>query len=125
MSLQIETEQEAYLAIMYACMSVDDRVTEDETDELIRSLIKEPIFTGSDLVSLYKKIQLINQSVRFDAYKMIEMSAPRISDGLKSAVFKSAVNLLQADGIVFGTEKALMQHLQQCLYPENPHKNLS
>jgi hypothetical protein len=118
MALQIETEQEAYLAIMYACMSVDGRVTEDETDELIRSLMKEPVFKDAPLISLYKKVQLINQSIRFDAYRLIELAAPVIGPELKSMVFKSAVNLLQADGVVFGTEKDLMQHLQKCLYPE-------
>jgi hypothetical protein len=118
MSLQIETEQEAYLAIMYACMSVDDRVTEEETDELIRSLVKEPVFKDAPLINLYKKVQVINQSIRFDPYKLIEMAAPRISSGLKSTVFRSAVNLLQADGVVFGSEKDLMQHLQKCLYPD-------
>ena len=119
MSLNIETEQEAYLAIMYACMSVDDRVTEEETDELIRSLIKEPVFKDADLVSLYKKIQLINQSVRFDPYRLIELAAPKISHERKTTVFKSAVNLLQADGVVFGMEKDLMEHLQRCLYPDS------
>jgi hypothetical protein len=118
MSLQIETEQEAYLAIMYACMSVDERVTEDETDELIRSLMKEPIFKDAPLINLYKKVQVINQSIRFDPYRLIEMAVPRISPELKSTVFKSAVNLLQADGVVFGSEKNLMQHLQKCLYPD-------
>jgi hypothetical protein len=118
MSLEIETEQEAYLAIMYACMSVDERVTEDETDELIRSLIQEPIFQDAPLINLYKKVQVINQSIRFDPYRLIEMAAPKISQALKATVFKSAVNLLQADGIVFGSEKDLMQHLQRCLYPD-------
>jgi hypothetical protein len=118
MSLQIETEQEAYLAIMYACMSVDDRVTEDETDELIRSLVKEPVFKDAPLINLYKKVQVINQSIRFNPYILIEMAAPKISSELKATVFKSAVNLLQADGIVFGSEKDLMHHLQKCLYPD-------
>lgn len=123
MSLQIETEQEAYLAIMYACMSVDGRVTEDETDELIQSLMKESVFKDAPLIHLYKKVQLINQSIRFDAYTLIELAAPRISAELKGTVFKSALNLLQADGIVFGSEKDLMQHLQKCLYPELPNNS--
>ena len=125
MSLQIETEQEAYLAIMYACMSVDERVTEEETDELIRSLVKEPIFKDAPLINLYKKVQVINQAIRFDAYKLIELAAPRISPEMKSTVFKSAVNLLQADGIVFGSEKDLMQHLQKCLYPDLGNNTVS
>jgi hypothetical protein len=118
MSLQIETEQEAYLAIMYAFMSVDGRVTEEETDEMIRSLMKEPVFKDAPLINLYKKVQLINQSIRFDAYKLIELAAPVIGPELKPTVFKSAVNLLQADGVVFGAERELMQHLQKCLYPQ-------
>jgi tellurite resistance protein len=116
MSLQIDTLQEAYLAIMYACISVDDKVTEDETDEMIQMLMKNEIFENADLMAIYKKVQLINQSMRFDPYKIIEMAAPKISHELRSAILATAVNMLQADGVVFNVEKDLLEHLRKHLY---------
>lgn len=119
MDLQIENQQEAYLAIMYAIVSADEKVTEDETDQLIQLLLKDEVFKEADLMAIYKKVQLINQSLRYDGYKMIEMAAPKISTALRTAVFKTAVELLQADGIVFKVEKDLLQHLRTHLFNSN------
>lgn len=116
MDLQIDNQQEAYLAIMYALVSVDEKVTEDETDQLIQLLLKEDIFKEADLMAIYKKVQLINQSVRYDGYRLIEMAAPKISQTFRTAVFRTAVDLLQADGVVFKVEKDLLQHLRTHLF---------
>jgi hypothetical protein len=59
MSLQIETNR-SLSAIRYACMSVDERVTEDATDELI-GLCTEPIFKDAPLINLYKKVQVLTR----------------------------------------------------------------
>jgi len=115
MELEIQTEQEAYLAIMYACMAVDERVTEDETEEVINTLVQHKIFKNADLVSIYKKIQLINQAVRYDAFKLVDLAAGIIKEESKMEVYQTAASLLQADGIVFGIEKDLLQHLQIAL----------
>jgi 6-phosphogluconolactonase/glucosamine-6-phosphate isomerase/deaminase len=115
MELEIQTEQEAYLAIMYACMSVDERVTEDETDEVINTLVAHKIFKNADLVAIYKKIHLINQAIRYDAFKLVELAVPKISNESKPVVYQTAASLLQADGVVFGVEKDLLQYLQRAL----------
>ena len=115
-SLQIDSQQEAYLAIMYALVSVDEQVTETETDRLIQVLLKHELFKNTDLMAVYNKVQLINQSIRYDGYKLIEMAAPKISKELRSSLFKQAVEMSQADGIVFRVEKELLQHLRNHLF---------
>lgn len=117
-SLQIDSPQEAYLAIMYALVSVDEQVTEEETDKLIQVLLKDDLFKNTDLMAIYKKVQLINQSIRYDGYKLIEMAAPKISKEQRTSLFKQAVEMLQADGIVFRVEKELLQHLRNHLFKD-------
>lgn len=117
-SLQIDSQQEAYLAIMYALVSVDEQVTEEETDKLIHVLLKHDLFKNIDLMAVYNKVQLINQSLRYDGYKLIEMAAPKISKDIRSSLFKQAVEMLQADGIVFRVEKELLQHLRNHLFKD-------
>jgi hypothetical protein len=116
MRLKIDNQQEAYMAIMYAFVSIDEKITEDETDQLIQLLLKDEVFKNADLMAIYKKVQLINESLRYDAYRLIEMAAPKISKTLRPAIFKTAVDLLQADGIVFNVEKNLLQHLREQLF---------
>lgn len=115
MELEIQTEQEAYLAIMYACMSVDERVTEDETQETVNTLIGHKIFKDIDPVAMYKKIYLINQSIRYDSFKLIALAAPKISNESKQEVYRIAASLILADGVVYDIEKELLQYLQIAL----------
>jgi uncharacterized tellurite resistance protein B-like protein len=117
-SLQIDSQQEAYLAILYALVSVDEQVTEDETDRLIHVLVKDELFKNTDLMAVYKKVQLINQSIRYDGYKLIEMAAPKINKEHRTSLFKQAVEMLQADGVVFRVEKELLQHLRNHLFKD-------
>jgi uncharacterized tellurite resistance protein B-like protein len=114
--LTIETPQEAYVAIMYACMSVDDTVTETETDELISNLVKSDLFDNVDMVFVYKKVQMVNQANRFNAFRLIELAAPLIGDQLKPEVYQAAVKLLKADGVVHSIEHELLVHLKESLH---------
>lgn len=112
---QIETEAEAYFAIMYACTLTDGQVTDNETDELVRTLVKEKLFEEVDVVELYNKIQLINQANRFDAFKLITLAAPKVSDSLKPAVYQTAEHLLHLNGM-HTTENKILLHLKTCFW---------
>lgn len=113
--MEIESQQEAYVAIMYACISVDEHVTDEETNELIRTLVKSDLFDEVDLVAVYNKVQLVNQANRFDAFKLIEIAATKIKPELKYVVYETAVTLLKADGVVESIEKDLLLHLSKQL----------
>lgn len=107
MKLPIENEQEAAIAILFACvMSGDTVLTESKIEQLSRMLVMSSKFESSSLNELTVKALALRAE---NGSKMIiEQSAPHISENFRETLFAMACELVTADGNVDEQESEIL-----------------
>jgi uncharacterized tellurite resistance protein B-like protein len=113
--IQIKNEQEAFLAIIYACMSVDGHISNQEINEMVYILSKKKLYAGVDVMGIYMRIQALSQSLSHDSFKIIELAAPHITPDLRQTVYANAMDIFFSDSSYHSNERQLATHLQQML----------
>ena len=107
MNLEIENEQEAAVAILFASVLYQDKILkEPEIEHLSRMLVLSSKFKGSSLNDLTKKalsLQAIHGSKM-----IIEQSAPLISENFRETLFAMTCEIMTADGTVNEQESELL-----------------
>ena len=107
MNLEIENEQEAAVAILFASVLYQDKILkESEIEHLSRMLVLSSKFKGSSLNDLTKKalsLQAIHGSKT-----IIEQSAPLISENFRETLFAMTCEIMTADGTVNDQESELL-----------------
>ncbi len=107
MNLEIENEQEAAVAILFASVLYQDKILkESEIEHLSRMLVLSSKFKGSSLNDLTKKalsLQAIHGSKM-----IIEQSAPLISENFRETLFAMTCEIMTADGTVNDQESELL-----------------
>lgn len=97
MNLLIENEQEAAIAILFACvMSDSTALTEPRIEQLSRMLVLSSKFESSSLNELTMKA--ISLKAEHGSKIIIEKSAPHISDNFRETLFAMACELVTAEG---------------------------
>ncbi|HTI90744.1 MAG TPA: tellurite resistance TerB family protein [Puia sp.] len=103
------SDYEAWVAILYACISVDGQVSEVEIDAMSRLLIFKNKFANIEIVPFFKNAMLANN--KFGPQHIIDKSAPLIKEGDKSTVLALAAELVLSDGILTDKEKELLEYI--------------
>ncbi len=107
MNLEIENEQEAAVAILFASVLYQDKILkESEIEHLSRMLVLSSKFKGSSLNDLTKKalsLQAIHGSKM-----VIEQSAPLISENFRETLFTMVCEIMTSDGTVNDQESELL-----------------
>lgn len=111
------SEHEAWVAILYTCMSVDGDVSEAETDALARMLVFKNKFQDVDIIPLYKSAMQGKMRVGF--FAVIESSAAMIKEDDKPTLLALATELVLADGLITDKEKELIEFLAKQLNIED------
>lgn len=107
------SEQEAWVAIMYAIMRSDGVASEVEIEHLSRSLMLKKHFKTYPLVEAYKVVQAFFATI--GSKGLIEAAATKIPEHNKQTVFAIAVEMIQSDGLMGEQEKSIIEFLGEQL----------
>ncbi|WP_237144455.1 TerB family tellurite resistance protein [Pontibacter pamirensis] len=106
-------EQEAWIAIMHACIAVDEDVADEELEELAQALAYKPMFEGHDVREYYKAVLLAHAGI--GSKQLIDNSVEYISAERKYDLFALTIELVLADGILAEKEKELISYISSAL----------
>lgn len=113
-----KNEQEAWVAIMYACIAADGDVSEAETDKMIQFFVFKTMFTGHDIIEdLYKPALTAQKQI--GSKVVIDSSTSLISEDGKPTLFALVMELLLADGILGDQEQEIAEYLSESLQLES------
>lgn len=112
---EIENEKEAFLAIIYACMSADNHVSDQELKEMTYILAKKKLYAGVDILEIYTRVQSTYQFIGYNSFKLIEMAAVHISQGLRMTLYAHAMEIFLSDKNFHANERQLASYLKKVL----------
>lgn len=93
----VETEQEAAVALLFACVMYKHKnLTQSQIDQLSRIVVLCGKFKGSDLNAL--TVKAISLQGQHDAKTIIEESAPLVSDGFRETLFAMVCEMVTGKG---------------------------
>ncbi len=108
-----KSEPEAWLAIMFSCMAVDEDISEAETNKLSQIMVAKTLFQNIDKVALYEKV--MNLQLQMGSKELIDRSVEKVAEENKPTLFALIVELLLADGILAEKEKEITDYLASAL----------
>lgn len=107
MTLPIENEQEAAVALLFACVLHGDKnLTEAEIEHLSRMLVLSSKFKSSSLNELTMKA--LSLQAEHGSKILIEQSAPHISGNFRETLFAMACEMVTDDGSVNEQESEIL-----------------
>lgn len=108
-----QSEQEAWVAIMYACMAADGEISDIEIDKLCELLVVKTLFHNKDIAEYYQPVMLAHKHV--GSKLLIDNSISMIHEDYKPTLFALTMDILLADGILGEYEKDIAQYLTTAL----------
>ena len=99
----VTSEFEAWVGILYSCISADNQITDSETASLSRVLHSKQKFIGIDIAPLYAKS--FHLRIELGQLKYISACCELINEEDKETVFALALEVLLADGTLEKEEK--------------------
>ena len=109
----VTSEFEAWVGILYSCISADNQITDSETASLSRLLHSKAKFIGIDMAPLYAKS--FHLRMEMGQLKYVSACCEWIKDEDKETVFALALEVLLADGILEKEEKNVIEVLSKLL----------
>lgn len=109
----VNSEFEAWVGILYSCISADNQITDSETATLSRVLSSKQKFVGIDIAPLYRKA--FNVRAELGQLKYISACSEWIKGEDKETVFALALEVLLADGTLEKEEKNVIEVLSNQL----------
>ena len=107
MDWSIENEQEAAIAILFACvLNGEKSLGESEIEQLSRMLVLSSKFKSGSLNEMTKKA--LSLQAQHGSKIIIEKSAPLISDNFRETLFAMACEIVTADGSVNELESEIL-----------------
>ena len=110
---QVSSDFEAWVGILYSCISADNQITDAEKASLSRLLHSKQKFIGIDIAPLYAKS--FNLRTELGQLKYISACCELVEDEDKETVFALALEVLLADGILEKEEKNVIEILSNRL----------
>ena len=101
------TEYEAWIGILYACMSSDGEISESEINYLINSINSKEKFLGIEISPFYEKA--IVKKSEIGQLKLLDYYCQFIAEEDKPTVFCLAVDIVLSDGELHGEEKNVIE----------------
>lgn len=109
----VNSEFEAWVGILYSCISADNQITDSEMTTLSRVLSSKQKFIGIDIAPLYRKA--FNLRAELGQLKYISACSEWIKGEDKETVFALALEVLLADGTLEKEEKNVIEVLSNQL----------
>ena len=109
----VTSELEAWVGILYSCISADNQISDSETVSLSRLLHSKQKFIGIDIAPLYAKS--FNLRTELGQLKYISACCELIKEEDKETIFALALEVLLADGTLEKEEKNLIEILSNRL----------
>ena len=110
---QVSSDFEAWVGILYSCISADNQITDSEKASLSRLLHSKQKFIGIDIAPLYAKS--FNLRTELGQLKYISACCELVEDEDKKTVFALALEVLLADGTLEKEEKNVIEILSNRL----------
>jgi uncharacterized tellurite resistance protein B-like protein len=110
---QVSSDFEAWVGILYSCISADNQITDSEKASLSRLLHSKQKFIGIDIAPLYAKS--FNLRTELGQLKYISACCELIKEEDKETIFALALEVLLADGTLEKEEKNLIEVLSNRL----------
>lgn len=112
-TVKFASEKEAFFAILYACISVDGDVDDEEIQDFIAAVNANQFLRDLDLIDTYRSLALRKEKHGLEAF--VGAALPLINDSRKKSLFITAVDLVLSDGIVDKKEEVLLEDIQKGL----------
>lgn len=112
-SYKPKSEQEAWIGIMYACMYIDDHISEKELQEMFDLVEKQPLFNEKHVADYYQPVMLANRNI--GSYNLIDSCVTLINENNKELLFELIMQLLLVDGKLKPKEKDIAAYLIKAL----------
>ncbi|MGZ9735973.1 tellurite resistance TerB family protein [Flavobacterium sp. GNP002] len=110
---QVSSDFEAWVGILYSCISADNQITDSEKASLSRLLHSKQKFIGIDIAPLYAKS--FNLRTELGQLKYISACCELVEDEDKETLFALALEVLLADGTLEKEEKNVIEILSNRL----------
>lgn len=101
------SDLEAWIGILYACMSSDGVVSDVEIDSLSRMIVHKQKFSGIDISPLYDSVS--EAKLKIGGIGLVEACAEFINEGDKDTLFSMAIEIVLADGILDKDEEKIIE----------------
>jgi uncharacterized tellurite resistance protein B-like protein len=113
--IEITDEKEAFMAILYACMSADNDVSAQEYEEMTHIFSRKHLYANTDVRGVFNKIKALHQSMGYNSFRLIELAAEKIQEELRLTVYANAMDIFLSDKNFHANEKQLAIYLQKAL----------
>jgi len=101
------SDLEAWIGILYACMSSDGVVSDVEIDSLSRMIVHKQKFSGVDISPLYDSVS--EAKLKIGGIGLVEACAEFVNEGDKDTLFSMAIEIVLADGILEKDEEKVIE----------------
>ncbi len=114
-NVNIANEKEAFYAILYACAAVDGDIADEEIEFMNSIVAKKDLLKGTDLRSLNQKVIQLYKDAGSSSGTLIIKAIPKLNTVQKEQCYIAAYEIFLADGNVQGSERKLLEDLQEAL----------
>lgn len=114
-NVNIGNEKEAFYAILYACAAVDGEIADEEIELMNDLVAKKDLLKGTDMRSLNQKVIQLYKDAGSSSGTLIMKAIPKLNTAQKEQCYVAAYELFLADGNVQGSERKLLEDLQEAL----------
>nr|WP_321235098.1 TerB family tellurite resistance protein [uncultured Psychroserpens sp.] len=101
------SDLEAWIGILYACMSSDGVVSDVEIDSLSRMIVHKQKFSGIDIAPLYNSVSEAKSKI--GGIGLVEACAEFVNEGDKDTLFSMAIEIVLADGVLEKDEEKVIE----------------
>ncbi len=110
---QVGNSNEAWVALLYACMLADGKVSDVEIDALTTMLVLKERFDGDDIAVYFEKVA--DAAEMIGPVNLVDVAAPVIETPAKATLFAMAVDVVLADGVLEDDEKLMIAYIAEKL----------
>ena len=103
------SDYEAWVAILYTCISIDGDISDVEIDVMVRLLLFKNKFANIQITPFYKNA--MHAKEKYGAQHIIEKCAQLIKEDDRPTLLALATELVLADGIITEKEKELLEYV--------------
>ena len=101
------SDHEAWIGILYACMTADGTVGGSEIDALARMLVFKLKFAGIEFKPLYQNV--LNAKAAIGGLGLVQACSKFINETDKDTLFAMAVEIVLADGKLDKDEELIIE----------------
>jgi tellurite resistance protein len=113
--VNIANDKEAFYAIVYACAAVDGDIADQEIAKLNSIVATKEMFKGFDVTQLNDKAIQLFKEAGSSSGTLIMKAISKLTSNQKEQCYIAAYELFLADGNVQGSERKLLEDLQDAL----------